>query len=239
MNPAAPTPSPADDRPPTALARRVGPPIAAVALLAMVGLLGWLALAPSAVAGPVEEAPFALDALLLVPPDEDGCLLVVEGDGTTLEHCLEDLKRGQDGQEYVEAFFDDRGRLVVGQFPDDLVELDPRSGEVTGPADVDADRPPEPLPGPVAVQVDGDRVLRLADPTDGTGDGDVLLDLQAPPGHDLRDAVVSPDGRWVAALTAGGDVVVAPADGSAPPYVWAELPDDRWVELYRGIRWDG
>lgn len=256
MNPQAPAPTPADDQPVTPTARRLGPPIAVGALVVATALLAWLALAPTAIAGPITEAPFTVPATLVVPPDDDGCLRVVEGDGTTREHCLDQLATTTDEFRFVEAYFDDQGRLLAGESPN-LLHVDPATGEVLGTVDVSgddprADEPPRPAPEddpvevpeepparPFEVYARGDRVVR-ADPPDGREEPseEVLLDLEAPPGYDLRDAVLSPDQAWVVAITPADQVIVAPSDGSSPPYVWTELSDGRWVELWRAIRWD-
>lgn len=255
MNPQAPAPTPADDQPVTDVARRVGPPIAVGALVVAAALLAWLALAPTAIAGDLTDAPFTVPATLVVPPDEAGCLLVVEGDGTSREHCLEELARSEDDYRFVEAYMDDQGRLLAGEAPE-LLHLDLVTGEVLGTVRVAdgarIDEPPQPAredepievpeegdARPFEVYARGDRVLRV-DPSVGRGPEteEVLLDLQAPPGYQLHDAVLSPDEQWVVALTAPGEVIVAPVDGSAPPYVWIELSGDRWVDLWRGIHWD-
>lgn len=256
MNPQAPAPTPADDQPVTDLARRVGPPVAVGALVVAAALLAWLALAPTAIAGDLADAPFTVPATLVVPPDDDGCLLIVEGDGTSREHCLDQLARNDDEFRFVEAYFDDEGRLLAGESPE-LLHIDPMTGEVLGTVDVAgddprADEPPRPAPEdepievpeepqarPFEVYARGDRVVR-ADPPEGSeaGTETVLLDLQAPPGYELHDAVLSPDEQWVVALTPDDHVVVAPADGSAAPYVWTDVADDRWIDLWRAIRWD-
>lgn len=256
MNPQAPAPTPADDQPVTDLARRVGPPIVVGALVVAAALLAWLALSPTSIAGDLADASFTVPATLVVPPDDAGCLLVVEGDGTSREHCLDQLAQGEDGFRFVEAYFDDQGRLLAGGSPE-LLHIDPVTGEVLGTVDVSgddprADEPPRPAPEdepievpeegdarPFEVYPQGDRVVRvdLSEGREGETE-EVLLDLQAPPGYQLHDAVLSPDEEWVVALTPSDGVVVAPADGSAAPYVWTELPDDRWVDLWRGVHWD-
>lgn len=262
MNPpAAPAPTPADDQPVTDAARRVGPPIVVASLVLTAALLAWLALAPTAIAGDIADAPFTVPATLVVPPDDDGCLQVVQGDGTARQHCLDQFARTDDDFRHVEAYFDQDGRLLVGEQPQ-LQHVDPATGEVLGTVDVSdgdllPDEPPPPRPAPddepVAVPEEPDamrfevyaredRVVRadVPDAPDGRESGEeVLLDLQAPPGYHLHDAVLSPGEQWVVALTPDGQVVVAPADGSAAPYVWTELTGDRWLDLWRAISWEG
>lgn len=256
MNSQAPSPTPADDQPVSDVARRVGPPVAVGALVVAAALLAWLALAPTAIAGDLTDAPFTVPATLVVPPDDDGCLVVVEGDGTSREHCLTQLTRDEDQFRLVEAYFDDQGRLLAGESPE-LLHLDPTTGEVLGtvgvvgdtprvdeplrpaPEDEPIEVPEEPRARPFEVYARGDRVVRTVPPEGReAGTETVLLDLQAPPGYDLLDAVLSPDRAWVVALTPADQVIVAPVDGSAAPYVWSDVTDDRWIDLWRAIRWD-
>lgn len=259
--PQAPAPTPADDQPVTDAARRIGPPVAVGALVATAAFLAWLAIAPTAIAGPISEAPFTVPATLVVPPDDDGCLRVVEGDGTEREHCLDQLAADERDHRNVEAYFDDDGRLLAGE-PPQLLHVDPVTGEVLDTADVSGDDPHPDEPPPAApedepiepieapeepdarrfeVYARGDQVVRYAPSSDEPAEedeGEVVLDLQAPPGYQLHDAVLSPDEQWIVALTGRDEVIVARVDGSAAPYVWTELTDDRWVDLWRGIRWD-
>lgn len=256
MNPTSRTPAPADDQPVTDLARRIGPPVAIGSLVTTVGLLAWMALAPTAIAGPLEEAPFTVPGTLVVPPDDGGCLGLVDGDGTAHEHCLDELVRsgGDEGHHSVDAHFDQRGRLLAvvhGEQGRRLLHVDAETGQVletleeTELFDGDVAPPPAPNGGPHVppptrlVHTDGDRVLR-ADEGEGHPEADpVVLDLHGPPGYRLDQAELSPDGKWVVVLTGTGEVAVAPTDGSAAPHVWADVPDDRWLDLARGIRWDG
>lgn len=264
MNPQASSPSPADDQPVSEVARRVGPPLAIGSVVLMAALLAWIALAPTAIAGPLSEAPFTVPATLVTPPDDDGCLRVVDGDGTAREHCLDELALDDDAPyHYRDARFDEQGRLVVVEEDGDgrrLLHVDEVTGEVVETLDDTTfpDAPGEPRPAPEEapiepdvdepppgrdppedfVYTDGDRVLRADDGRWDPDDSEVLLDLQAPPGYRLDQAVLSPDGDWIVVLTGRGEIAVAPADGSAAPYVWTEV-DDRWVDLYGAIRWDG
>lgn len=256
MNPQAPAPTPADDQPVTDVARRVGPPVAVGALVATAALLAWLAVAPTAIAGPIGEAPFTVPATLVVPPDDSGCLRLVEGNGTVREHCLERLAADEREYRQVEAYFDGDDRLLAGE-PPQLLHIDPVTGEVLDTVDVSGDDPHPDEPPPVVpedepieapdepdamhaeVYARGDQVVRHDPSRDEPGQEEVVLDLHAPPGYQLHDAVLSPDEQWVVALTVRDEVIVAPVDGSAAPYVWTELTDDRWIELWRGIRWEG
>lgn len=234
-----------DDRgatsPPSELARRVGPPLAVGSLLVTVALLAWLALAPTAVAGPLAAAPFEVPATLVTDAGEDGCFRVVAGDGALVgQHCFE---AGDDG--WVQSYFNERGDLLVRTGSDGVVmEVDPVTGEVL--RDVPRDEweragdagpgaPPDDAGPPAGfVTTDGDQVVQHGD-----GEPRVLLDLDAPPGYELRNAAVSPDGDWVVAVTPHGEVVVAPTDGSAPPHVWVRSQDEAtWLDLHGAIRWD-
>ena len=268
MNPTPRTqstaPTPADDQPASDVARRVGPPLVLGSLLLTAALLAWLALAPTAIAGPLEEAPFTVQGTLVVPPDDDGCLRLVGGDGTSREHCIDELARSDDeAYGFTDASFDDQGRLVV--IDEDgsdrrLLHVDTETGQVLDTLDdtsfPDRGVEPRPVPEEAPVEVpedgaatdrtqeafvytDGDRVLR-SDVGAWDPDADeVVLDLQAPPGYRLDQAALSPDGDWVVLLTGTGDVAVAPTDGSAAPHVWAQVPDGRHLDLTRAIRWDG
>lgn len=260
MNPQAVSPTPADDQPVSDVARRVGPPLVVGVLVLTGALLVWIALAPTAIAGQLSEAPFSVPATLVVPPDDDGCLRVVDGDGSAREHCFDQLATDEDAPRYVEAYFDGRERLLAGE-PPELLHVDPVTGEVLGTVDVSADdlrggEPPRPLPEdapieptdtppgedppPPEVLTDGDRVLRWEFGEGREPDEEqVVLDLEAPPGYELETALLSPDGSWVVALTPDDELIVAPADRSAAPYVWTEVPEGRWIDLWRAIRWDG
>lgn len=261
MNPETSEPTVADDQPVTEVARRFGPPVAIGSIVLTVALLLWLAAAPTAVAGPLTEAPFTVPATLVVGPDDDGCMRVVAGDGEATTHCLDELAVDDEDFLYAEAAFDDAGDVWIqreGEESTVVLTMDPATGEVlereefdraTGPPigeDPVAERPvPVPDPGQPAVQqpevyTDGDVVRRFGDDGPGQSEDDpVVLDLEGPPGYDLRDAVLSPDGAWVVVTTPRDDVVVAPTDGSAAPYTWGEVPEDRWVNLQGAIRWDG
>lgn len=263
MNPQAPAPTVADEQPVSDLGRRVGRPVAIGAVAVMAALLAWLAFWPDAVAGPLAEAPFTVPATLVVPPDDDGCLDVVAGDGTVTTHCIDELAADRDA-EYVwtEARFDADGDLRVFREDQDgrfTLRVDATSGEVLERTDDDPGEDDrfyreleEPIDGmepPVesntAIYTDGDVVRRFDDqgrmPSDDADrdEGEVVLDLQGPPGYWLRDAVLSPDDAWVVVTTPDDRIVVAPVDGSAQPYVWAEVSGDRWVDLRGAIRWDG
>jgi hypothetical protein len=235
---------PADGRPISDVAARVGPPVVLVSLAITVALLVWMAIAPTAVAGPIAQAPFTVPATLLVTPDDDGCLSLVEGDGTSTEHCSDDWVNDQAEDRYVDAYFDAQGRLLVGAYPE-LSIVDVATGDVIGT--VNADSEPQTEPGREfdedAPQVygRGDRVYRNDNPTTferEPGGDELLLDLQAPPGYEVTDAVLSPDGTWLLVRTNRDQVLVAPADGSTAPYEWTVAPDDRWVDLRSHVRWD-
>lgn len=260
MNPENPTPTVADDRAVTPVARRVGRPVAVVALVVTTALLAWLALAPTAIAGDLTEAPFTVPATLLVGPDDKGCIHLFDGTGEATTHCLDELAVDDRDWVYTESWFDEDGDVQVHREVEDgvmTITLDPATGEVLDRRTTDwetADRErmradvEEPIEVPVPgipdpergqVYTDGDLVRSYDDgPRPGEGDDPVVLDLEAPPGYWLRDAVLSPDGAWVVVTTPSDEVVVAPTDGSAAPYVWAEIPDDRWVNLWGAIRWD-
>ena len=250
---------------PSALARRVGPGIVVGSLLVLVAVLTWFAMTPTAIAGDITEAPFTVPATIVLPPDADGCVDLVAGDGDVTTHCIDDLatERGRgDGYEWIEVGFASDGTIeAFREGPDVRIMLwiDPATGEVLEREEFalgeeerfdrerfGEEREPgfgEGIDEPVAIEVypDGD-LVRQFDP-DGYRPGEepeddlVVLDLDGPPGYQLRDAAMSPDGDWVVATTPDDRVIVAPADGSAAPYVWTELDNDDWVDLRRAIHW--
>ena len=256
MNPTAPNPTPADEQPVSDVAQRLGRPVAIGSRALTVVLLAWLALAPTAIAGPLEEAPFAVPARIVVGPDVDGCLRIVDGTGEAVTHCAEELAedRGSTSYRYLQVGFTDGGDVVVldeGESVRQVVEIDAVTGEVL---DVRESSPGEPFefealaeppvgerqpPTTSWVGTDGDRVVRYEDTRLPEHDGEVLLDLEGPPGFALHGATLSPDGAWVVAVTERNDVVVAPADGSAPPYLWTEDIRGDWLDLDAAIEWDG
>lgn len=274
MSSPATTPAAPRDDAPSAVARRFGPPIVIGALVVMVAMMAWSGLAPTAVAGPLSEAPYIVPATIVVGPDVEGCVHLVAGDGSEDAHCYDDLAADEDvDYRYAEASFTADGLVVVYDESDQFrrrLTIDPATGEVLeileseAPMEelepresIDGDLPAEeemapgdedvvvdpPMEGPrsgeeMQVYVESDRVLRWHEGPE-TGDDEVVLDLQGPPGYRLRDAVLSPDGDWVVVTTERDEVVVAPTDGSADPYLWTEITDDRWVDLWRAIRWDG
>lgn len=253
MNPTAPNPTPADDEPVSDVAQRLGRPLAIGALGLTVVLLAWLAFAPTAIAGPLEEAPFTVPARIVVGPDDAGCLRVVEGTGAAVTHCLDELAadRGSTSYRYLQAGFTAEGDVVVLDEADDVrraIEVDPVTGDVL---EVRESSPGEPFeldtltgspdgerPATSWVGTEGDRVVRYEESRVSSGEGEVLLDLDGPPGFALHGAALSPDGAWVVAVTERDHVVVAPVDGSAPPYLWTEDIQGDWLDLDAAIQWD-
>lgn len=244
------------------LARRLGPPLAIGSVVVTVAVLAWLALAPSAIVGPIEDAPFTVPATVVLQPDDAGCLDVVAGDGAVTTHCVEELATGRssgDRDAWVDVGFAADGTLQAFKEGPDVrvvLRIDPGTGEVLqreeyGPGEEQRFheqrfRGVEEVPDAGAgdtleVYTDGDVVRRITEDGPRTGepseDDPVVLDLDGPPGYRLRDAVLSPDGGVVVVTTPGDEVVVAPTDGSAGPYVWAEARDDGWIDLHWAIRW--
>lgn len=216
---------PTADEAPTALARRLGPVVAAVSLLLTAGLLAWVALGESSVQLPLAEAPYSVPGELVLLDPGDGCVLVLDGTGSEQRTCDERLT----------GAFNARwsGQDVRVDAPGGALVVDP-GGAVERAADDERD------PGPPAVpprkpgteseiEVDGD-VVRL--------DGEVVLDLRAPPGQGVNWAVTSPDGAWVVADDRVGRVLVAPVDGSAPPAVWGTVGQEAYVDLFGAVRWE-
>ena len=231
------------------LARRFGPPLAIGSLVLTAVVLGWLAVAPTAIVGPLSDAPFAVPATIVVGPDDEGCLDVVRGDATSRTHCLDELAPTREG--WTNVWFDDGGQVVVSREDQDgqvLLTLDPVSGDVVDRDERSWEEDPRgPIGQPdrehrIEVYPDGDRVLRAEvggpGPRQDPDEAEVVLDVDGPPGYRLRDAVLSPDGSWVVVVTPDDRVAVAPADGTAAPYVWTEVPGDTWVDLHAAIRWE-
>ncbi len=215
----------ADADGPSPLARRGGPIIAVIALMATIGMVVWMAAVPTKVEGQLSAAPFQVPGTLATNLSESGCLNLVDGRGGSTALCIEDAA------EYGEVFFDEDGRLLVGGDREELLVVDQQSGEVLDTVAFEEYYRFEEPPGREGVwlNVDG---AQVRDPdTD-----EVLLDVGGPPGYRLEQAVMSPDGEWVVAVDPGDRVIVAPVDGSAGPYVWAELQDG-WLDLGRAILW--
>lgn len=238
---------------PSPLARRVGTPLAVASLVVTAVVLTWLAVAPTAIAGTVAEVGVTVPATLVLPPDDAGCLVVVDGDGGTTELCSDALvvdEREHHG--WRDARVEQDGTVTAWVETGEVqrvVRLDLATGEELEVETFDPDRddfwrrveapmPPAPLDEAIVV-AEGDRVVRYpAGRVQHDGAGEVLLDLQGPPGWVLRDTALSPDGAWVVAQTPDDRVVVAPVDGSAPPATWVETDVDRWLDLRGAIRWD-
>lgn len=210
------------DAAPSALARRLGPVVAAVALLLTAGLLAWVAIGESSVQLPLAEAPYTVPAELVLLEPTDGCVVVVDGAGEEQRTCDERLTGA------FAAYWSDRDVWVDA--PGGPLRVEP--GGAVERAEDDArefEEPPRPPGREAEIEVDGD-VVRL--------DGRVVLDVDAPPGHGINWAVASPDGAWVVADDREGRVLVTPVDGSAPPAVWGTADRESYVDLYGVVRWE-
>lgn len=233
--PQAPTPSdgpePAmsgDADVPSPLARRAGPIIAAVSLALTVGLVAWMAAAPTNVAGPLSGASFQVPGTLATPVSESGCLDLVDGRGGATALCVKGARQ------YGEVFFDADGRLLVGG-ENDLMVVDQTTGEVLERLSYEEaygriPEPPSVLGESPYADVEGSQVR---DPTTG----EVLLDVGGPIGYRLEQAVASPDGLWIVAVDPRQRIIVAASDGSAAPRVWSTLDSGGYVDLVRSILW--
>jgi hypothetical protein len=237
---------------PSALAARLGPVIAGVSLAVTAGMVAWISFAPTGVEGVLADAAYTVPALLVTPPDDDGCVELWDGDGTLRDElCREEAEDGS-------AYFTDSGTLVVGGYGsyDELrpvpadgsepiedggrwVLIDPRTLEVvaetTGErlADLTGGAPyPEPYPDSIRwIRTEGSTLI---DPdTD-----EVILDIGGPPGYRLDQGAISPDGAWVVARDERGRLIVAPVDGSGAPAVWLELGRDGYIDLWTSILWE-
>lgn len=212
------------------LGRRLGPVVAAVGVLLTAVVLAWVVVAPDNVVGPVEEAPFALEATAVTVTADGDCLRLVGGDGTASELCP-----AWAGGRVHAVWWEGTGRLVADG-ADGLVAVDPATGEVTR-LDPEADSfPGDTGPGadPEAVHPDGS-VVR-AGPWDT--DGEVVLDLGGPVTR-LEGAVLSPDGEVVVAVDSRQRVVVAEVDDPTAVYVWFEASEGAGFDPYGGVDWSG
>lgn len=215
----------------SALARRVGPAVAGLGLLGVVVTVAWIALAPDNVVGTVAGAGIEVPATAVVAVDGDtdaeGCLRLVEGDGSDRRLCPE-----VDGViEPGSVWWADDGRLVVPTRTGEHL-VDPTTGEAEGPVTGEERYPPEER-FREDVHADGSVVRRGP----WGGDGPVVLDVGGPVGS-LDAAVMSPDGGWVVAVDRDGRVLVAASASPTEVHVWFEVAEDRWFDPWTALRWE-
>ncbi|MFO7778872.1 MAG: hypothetical protein R6V28_11000 [Nitriliruptoraceae bacterium] len=199
---------------------------AAVVIVVVVVLVLLFGVARPPQLATVEEVPTpSPEASVAWSQWEEGgsCIHTVDPQGTRSE-----VGCGYEGE--LLAWTDD-GIVVLAWGPREAAEvaevIDPDTGEVVDRVD-DLDGEPEewrrePHGGVVhSRNVDGTLTVTLRD-------GDVeLWRVDAPGRYGIEEAVLSPDGVWVAMVDRSERLLLVPADGSAAPRVWAEV-DERWV----------
>lgn len=137
------------------------------------------------------------------------CLHVLAPDGELDRDCDLDLdgelQGWRDGQLVVTGYDDGRSRLTI---------IDPDTGQRrTRPAE-EGDRDRSGLgPDLRTHHEDGRLEVRV--------DGRQVWTVAADPAYDVRRALVSADGGTLLLLDAADRLLVAPADGSSAPRVWA------------------
>jgi hypothetical protein len=194
---------------------------AAVVVVLVVGLVLLFGVVRPPVLAPLTDPRFD-GAVAFTEWDREACVTVLEADGTREQVWCDEF-----GGELV-AWAEEG--LVVRTWPGDreeLVTIDPASGEVLGSVGGHADegywREPEVRPGRAR---DGRLEVRH--------DGVVLWSTEADDRYEVTAGWLSPDGAWVALQDSAERLLVVPTDGSAPPSVWA---DD--VEPYATLVWRG
>lgn len=233
---------------PTPLARRVGPVVAVVALLVGVGTVAWTAFGPTSVEDTLAALGQQVPGRLLVQPAEDGCLVVVDGDGEVRERCDEDWP-------YALASWTPDGTILLsgvgGQAPEPVPGDEEAVPELPAPADRGEPLLPSVLVDPdtfvvTPTDLHPRDVEELRSPTvESTGreevtvDGTVVLRLTGPPGTRLLDAATSPDRSVVVATDEDGRVLVAGVDGDLGPAVWYDPgEEERFVFADSAVLWD-
>lgn len=144
--------------------------------------------------------------------DPDRCVTVVRADGSRADLRCDapygDLLAWTDAGIAVRSWDGDRERVVT---------LDPASGEVVAteaaPSPTLEDHGVAPEVGP-AVPRDGRLEVRHR--------GRLVWSVETRDPYEVTAGWASPDGRWLALQDRAERLLLVPADGSAPPVVWAE-----------------
>lgn len=156
--------------------------------------------------------------------EDDWCLSVARTDGR-----VDELTCAREGGE-VQGW-DDDGILIWSYGPrDELVVIDPDTGEELDRRDVDPEDLGRPLQDEWVSSRYRDGVLTVT----RRGADVPVWEVEAPEGYSVEEGMVSPDGAWVAMFDSEERLLLAPADGSAEPRVWAE-GTSRWgVPVWEG-----
>lgn len=142
------------------------------------------------------------------------CLRVADPDGEVREVTCDNTEGDLVG-------WTRRGILL--RQADDIAALDARTGERAVLAD--AARPGHGSRPRAQTERQDGRLTVLAPGPAGDGpdeDRTVVWETDAPDSYDIVTAVPAPDGATVALSDNAGRLLVAPADGSAPPRLWSE-----------------
>lgn len=133
----------------------------------------------------------------------------VHGGGITFDH-------GDDVGELVG--WTDRGLAVFSwTYRGRMTYFDPVTGLVAGSEDSDYETLSIDPRDEVVVTRRGAMEVRLRS-TDA-----LLWSVSASGGYTIRSGWLSPDGDWVALVDSFGRILLVPADGSAPPVIWANV----------------
>lgn len=196
---------------------------AAVLVLAVVGAVLLIAVErpPALVSLTDEPAPVPPGAVAWTAWQEGGpCLWIAEPDGEVRElNCGEVgdqldrwteegivVRDWSEGDERRQTIDPSTGALVSREAsPPDPSQLDDGPGAAE---DVRVERE--------------DGRLRVVLTDESSGQDIVLWDTEAPASYGLSSFTASPDGRFIVFGDDADRLIVVPADGSAPPRVWAE-----------------
>lgn len=200
--------------------------VAAVLVVGVVGLVLVFGIAhPPALEDLSDHPTPALDAAVAWAEwtSDGNCLHVARPEGE-----VEALRCERDGGE-VAAWTDDGILLRSWEASgEQMIVIDAATGDVIDRRRVGAGVAQHLPEGVRSEHRDGRLVVT---PERGGG---VIWEVDAPENYTVTSSAVSPDGRWVAMVDSAERLLVVPADGSAPPRIWAEdVPS--WLQLV----WEG
>jgi hypothetical protein len=181
------------------------------------------------------ERPPALDSLAEAPdpaPSAGVAWMQWSGD----EMCVSVARPDGD---VAQVWCDRAGGQLVGWPEPGALELHTWDGDVIRTVDVETGEILDRSPGPVEWEWTGEPAVRTQH-RDGRltvrleADDTVLWRTEAPERYEVHGSARSPDGDWVAMGDAAGRLLVVPADGSAPPRIWAEDVDTWEPPVWEG-----